>query len=496
MLKTSVFITLLIALATVVRLYHLDYKGLSANETLTLCTANGISARAEGEFIILTELDSSFTKQDIRKLRSYDNVVNATIQNGGNSLVYNLLMSWWIKAFGNTNTAMRLISLIFGVLTVVLGYYFCRQLFNKQTAIIAGVMLCIHPFLVEYGQLARAYVPATFFVLASTYSLYQVTVAMKHTWLHVVLYVITVSLSILFHYQTIFIFAAHILLVIFFRGHRKALIGYAAMLICSLGILSIWMYNGGFEGTKIMAEYDSLWNYHSSEISELTDTHSVKSIVYNVGHNWMKIFGNRYYDLGVMARWAILSLLLIPFTIMFFIFRKIRKSEYFRPVMFLVFPFAIQTLASIAVGLRSGSILAYDIRYATWVMPLVCMLIAFGIARMINEKHRWMRSLGFAFGILTLLMMLLSGYPELVNPELERKPESFAYHDAADFIEHESQPEDKVYFNNKKDAILTNFYVDRDVTVRQFLDSSIDSNSVVVITPEKKYTFMLDPNRH
>ncbi len=494
MLKTSVLIAALVILAATLRLYHLDYTGLSANETVSLCIANGIEARADDELVILTSLDSSFTKQDIRSKKTYGNVVEATVQNGGNSLAYNVLLSWWTKAFGNTNTAIRMISLLFGVLTVILGYYFCRQLFNKQTAFIAGLLLCVHPLLVEYGQLARAYVPATFFVLASTYSLYQVTVSMRHIWLHIPLYVICVSLSILFHYQTLFIFIAHILLVLFFRGHRKALLEYAIMLICSLGLLSIWMYNGGFDGIQNMAKHDELWNNHTAPIRELSDTHSVKSIVYHVGHNWMKIFGNKYYDLGV-ASWAILSLLLIPFTILFFVFRKIRKSEYFRPVMFLLFPFLIQTLVSIIVGLRSGSILAYDIRYGTWVMPLACLLLAFGIARMIAEKHAWIRWAGYAGWVLTLIMMLLSGYPELVNPDLEKKQESFAYHDAADFIEHESGIQDKVYFHNAKDAILTNFYVNRDVKVRQFIDSSLDSNSVVVLTPQRKITFMLDPKR-
>ncbi len=495
MFKTSIFIVALIVLATSIRLYHLDSKTLTVNETVTLCTANGITARSNGHFSILTELDSSFTKQDIRKLKIYGNVVEATVQNGGNSLVYNVLLSWWTKIFGNTNSSIRIISLIFGVLTVVLGYYFCRQLFNKQTAIIAGLMLCVHPSLVEYGQLARAYVPATFFVLASTYSLYQVTVSMRHIWLHIPMYVFCVCLSILCHYQTIFIFVAHILLVIFFRGHRKALIEYTIMLICSLALLAVWMYNGGFEGTKIMAENDSLWNHHTALPSDLSDTHSLKSIIYNVGHNWMKIFGNKYYDLGV-ARWAILSLLLIPFTILFFVFRKIRKSEYFRPAMFLLFPFLIHTISSIVVGLRSGSILAYDIRYAAWVMPIACLMLAFGIARMINEKHKWMRSLGYLFGTMTVLMMLLSGYPQLVNPELERKKEIFAYHDAADFIENQSESRDKVFFNNKKDAILTNFYVNREVTVRQYINPLVDSNDVVIITPQRRVTFVLDSNRH
>jgi len=494
-LKTSVFIFALVALAVVVRLYNIDKQALTANETVTLCTANGIAARSNGHFTVLTEIDSSFTKQELRKLKTYSNVVDATIQNGGNSLVYNLLLSWWSKVFGNTNTAIRFISLLFGVFTVVLGYYFCRQLFNKQTAVIAGLMLCLHPVLVEFGQLARAYVPATFFVLASTYSLYQVTVSKKHIWLHIPLYVLCVTLSILCHYQTIFVFIAHILLVIFFRGHRKALLGYAIMLVCSLGLLALWMYNGGFEGTKIMADHDSLWNSHSAPLSELKDTHSAKSVIYNIGHNWLKIFGNKYDDMGATS-WAILSLLLIPFAVLFFVFRKIRKSEYFRPAMFLVFPFVIQTILTIGLGLRSGSMIAYDIRYATWVMPFACMLLAFGIARIISEKHQYLRTIGYVLAAITLLVMLFSGYPELINPELESKADRFPYHDAADFIEHESKLQDRVYFQNKKDAILTNFYVNRDVTVRQSIDSSIDSNSVEVVTPERRITFMLDPNRY
>ena len=127
------------------------------------------------------------------------------------------------------------------------SFYFCRQLFNERTANIAGLLLCMHPVLVEYGQLARSYVPATFMVLLSTYSLYNVAVAKRHLWLHIPLYVLVVTVSVLCHYLTSYIFISHVFLVIFFHGHRKALRQYAIMAVTCLLLFSIWIFNGGYE---------------------------------------------------------------------------------------------------------------------------------------------------------------------------------------------------------------------------------------------------------
>ncbi len=135
---------------------------------MTLCRVNGIDANMTPELTLNVSIDNTFTQQELRSQRTFNNVVSATIADSGNAAAYNVMLFWWASLFGDSNFALRLLSVVFGVLTVILGYYFCRQLFNERTANIAAALLCFHPILVEYGQLARAYVPASFMILLAT----------------------------------------------------------------------------------------------------------------------------------------------------------------------------------------------------------------------------------------------------------------------------------------------------------------------------------------
>jgi hypothetical protein len=195
-IRTSALLSLFIIGSLLIRLNHLESQSLTQNELRTLCRVNGIDANMTPGLTLNVELDSTFTQQDLREHRTFNNVVSATIADSGNAAAYNVMLFWWAGLFGDGNIALRSLSVVFGVLTVLLGYYFCRQLFNERTANIAAALLSFHPVLVEYGQLARAYIPAAFLILLATYSIYQVSVAKRHTWLHIPLYVLVLNLSL------------------------------------------------------------------------------------------------------------------------------------------------------------------------------------------------------------------------------------------------------------------------------------------------------------
>ena len=498
MIKTSLVIAVLLVVSIFTRLYHLDFAGLTKDETVTLCVVNGEPATVYGDFIITADVPEQFNHKDIRARKTYRNVVDATIKDNGNAVAYNIVLSWWTKLFGNTNSSLRFLSLLFGVFTVILGYYFCRQLFNKRTANIAGLLLCLHPVLVEYGQLARSYVPATFLVLMSTYSLYQVAVAKRHVWLHIPLYVLSVTLSMLCHYLTAYIFMAHVLLVIFFHGHRKALMQYVIMGAVCLVLFSIWLFNGGIEGKAFMDKQDALWQARAA-IKGVTaaDPSSFSTILHRTGLNWLKIFGNKFQDIAIHDA-LLLSMLLIPVAVLFFVFRKVRKSEYFRPVMFLMFPLAMQALFTIFMGIRSGHTITYDIRYATFVMPFACCLLAFGLDRMMSMDAILLRVAGYGAAATIVLIMIISIYPQwFVHVERKDKGDAFTYHHAADFIEKQSHDDaDTVIFHDVKDAVLTNIYINRNIPIVQTIDGTIDSNMVVIRRGDMKLSYPLNDLRY
>jgi len=434
---------------------------------MTLCRVNGIDANMTPELTLNVELDSTFTQQDLREHRTFNNVVSATIADSGNAAAYNVLLYGWASLFGDSNFSLRSLSVLFGVLTVILGYYFCRQLFNERTANIAAALLSFHPVLVEYGQLARAYVPASFLILLATYSIYQVSVAKRHTWLHIPLYVLVLNLSLLSHYVTLYVFLSHVLLVALFHSHRKALIQYAIMAVIGFGLFSVWLFNGGWQGKKPMNIERQMWQLNLPVNGEMPEyMRTAGDIASDTMANYVSIFGVHLNDAALLFLQILLFAL--PITALYFVFRKVRKSEYFRPVMFVTFPLIMYLVFVIVMALRSGHSIPFDIRYAIFVIPFACLLLAFGIDRMM-EYNRVIRAVGYAtLGILSAVMMA-NLYPALANESEENKENYNQYREAASFAQRAAAENDTLVFNDRNDAILVNLYLRKSAPWQQVI---------------------------
>ena len=434
---------------------------------MTLCRVNGIDANMTPGLTLNVELDSTFTQQDLREHRTFNNVVSATIADSGNAAAYNVMLFWWAGLFGDSNFALRSLSVVFGVLTVLLGYYFCRQLFNERTANIAAALLSFHPVLVEYGQLARAYIPAAFLILLATYSIYQVSVAKRHTWLHIPLYVLVLNLSLLSHYVTLYVFLSHVLLVAIFHSHRKALIQYSIMAIIGFGLFSVWLFNGGWQGKKPMNIERQMWQLNLPVNGEMADNVSnAFDVAVDTASNYLTIFGVHVEDPSLIVLQVLLFAM--PAVALFFVFRKVRKSEYFRPVMFVTFPLIMYLIFVVVMALRSGHSIPFDIRYAIFVIPFACMLLAFGIDRMM-EYNKTMRAVGFAeMGILSAVM-IAGLYPALANRTEKEAVNYNQYREAASFAQRAAAENDTLVFNDRNDAILVNLYLRKSAPWQQVI---------------------------
>jgi len=466
-IRTSALLSLFILGSVLIRMNQLESQTLTQNELMTLCRVNGIDANMTPGLTLNVELDSAFTQQDLRRHRTFNNVISATIADSGNAAAYNVMLYWWAGIFGDSNFALRSLSVLFGVLTVILGYYFCRQLFNERTANIAAALLCFHPVLVEYSQLARAYVPASFLILLATYSIYQVSVAKRHTWLHVPLYIIILNLSLLSHYVTLYVFLSHILLVAIFHSHRKALVQYAIMATVGFGLFSIWLLNGGWQGKKPMNIERHMWQLNLPVNGEMPEhVRTASDIFTDTAANYVTIFGVRVEDPAMILLQILVFVL--PVFALFFVFRKIRKSEFFRPVMFVTFPLLMYVVFVVVMAIRSGHSIPFDIRYAIFVIPFACLLLAFGIDRMM-EYSKTLRTVGFALlGVLSAIM-IAGLYPALAQKNDNDKVNYNQYREAAAFAQRSATDTDTLVFNDRNDAILVNLYLRKSAPWQQVI---------------------------
>ncbi|MEN6611443.1 MAG: glycosyltransferase family 39 protein [Methanoregulaceae archaeon] len=125
----------LTAIGAFLRLYHLDFNSLWLDEASTLSFA----------------------------IQSPADIWAATV--GGE---FNPPLFYWIEhvmlVFGNSETILRLIPALAGILMIPVLYLIGKELFDKNTGIIAAAILTVSPFHIFYSQEARAYSLALLFV--------------------------------------------------------------------------------------------------------------------------------------------------------------------------------------------------------------------------------------------------------------------------------------------------------------------------------------------
>lgn len=133
--------------------------------------------------------------------------------------LYHLLLHFWMY-LGQSEIWIRLLSVIFAILSIFLTYLFAKEFTDDKRALISAFLLAIAPYHIWYSQEARPYM---FFVLISLLSSYSL---LKKKWF---LYTLSVILSIYSFYFSAFMIMGHLAYILFLN---KALI--KKYILCNL----------------------------------------------------------------------------------------------------------------------------------------------------------------------------------------------------------------------------------------------------------------------
>ncbi len=89
--------------------------------------------------------------------------------------LYYYLLHFWVVLAGESEFALRFLSLCFGVLTVPLIYVMAQRLFGRAAALMTAFLAALSPLYLWYSQEARMYTQITFLLLLSSYLLLRAT---------------------------------------------------------------------------------------------------------------------------------------------------------------------------------------------------------------------------------------------------------------------------------------------------------------------------------
>lgn len=309
--------------------------------------------------------------------------------------LYYLLLEVWGTVLGTGEVILRLLSVLFGIGTVIIT---CKiaQFFEKKTLpILAGILLATSPLHIYYSQEARMYAMAAFLVSVSVY-LFLKYQSKKSSLIYMTGSGSFFALAFLTDYTTVFMVPAFIAMW-FFTSKRKLkqlLVFFLPLLISIIGIFPLFTYQ--FSSALHVKETGSLW-------WGILGTFTFKNIAlvpikFVIGR--ISFENNLIYALYAGVSLGLFSLLVI----------KAWKDKT-KKVLPIIFWLVIPVVSTIAFSAILPVLYYFRLLY---VLPALYILIAYGLIKM--PERFFMPAL---LGVLTI--NLLSSALYFSNTKFQRE---------------------------------------------------------------------------
>jgi mannosyltransferase len=125
--------------------------------------------------------------------------------------LYYLAAHCWQALFGDSEFAIRSLSVVFGLLTIVVMYFLLRRLFSEAVARLGSLLIALGPFAVRYSEEARMYAMASFLVAVASYLLVcALDRPAKTSWKLWLGYALILAAGLYTHYYFLFIIPVHV----------------------------------------------------------------------------------------------------------------------------------------------------------------------------------------------------------------------------------------------------------------------------------------------
>jgi mannosyltransferase len=165
-------------------------------------------------FLRLYRLDAqSFWNDEGNSARIAERTLDLIVEGAAGDIHppgYYLLLHYWRALFGQSEFALRSLSVAAGLALVVLTYLLGHCLFGKTAGLIAAFLGAISPFAIYYSQEARMYAFLAALAAASTLANCRLWISDRRSWLvTLVAYVFTCAAGLYTHYAFSFILLAH-----------------------------------------------------------------------------------------------------------------------------------------------------------------------------------------------------------------------------------------------------------------------------------------------
>lgn len=293
--------------------------------------------------------------------------------------MYYIFLRFWHYIFGDSLLSLRGMSVFFGVLTIIVVFYFVKYIFrSNRIALFSAFLMALNPFSVQYVTEARMYTMGAFFAVLTAFLLtlalrtqlqsYQPTISApsqpnpnrQKIWGYYLLFVLSGIITMYTHYYLLFILTAiGVYGILFCIIHYKANFKQYLYLILSgilIGIAFLpWLKIFLFQYKQVEAGY---W-------IPVMDRWSIPNTLWELTLR----LPNQYNYLLILL--SAVTLLLI-----FYIIWKVTQTEKWLILGAFLAPFAGAILFLVLAKLQGSNSSVYMVRYFIFCVPFYLILIA------------------------------------------------------------------------------------------------------------------------
>jgi 4-amino-4-deoxy-L-arabinose transferase-like glycosyltransferase len=209
--------------------------------------------------------------------------------------LYYVLTWLWLKLAGSHGAgALRMISLLAGVITVPVSFAATRRLFGERVAVAAAWLAAISPILVGYSLYARAY---ALLVLAGAVSIWALAELRERpdSSLRWIAWAASAVLCLWTHYFAVFLIAGEVAILVFAFPRERIRLG-ACLVVVAAATIPLWSLfsaqNGDSERTAYIAA-ESLGGRLEGIVRQF-------SMGTNVPTAWLEGAGIAVFVLGIL----------------------------------------------------------------------------------------------------------------------------------------------------------------------------------------------------
>ncbi|MGQ9716287.1 MAG: glycosyltransferase family 39 protein [Anaerolineae bacterium] len=340
---------------------------------------------------------------------TFAETLRTIVQPQHNGPLFYLLLFWWRHLVGDSDFAVRYLSVLFSVLTLPSLYQLARRLLTQRTAVLAFWLAAFSPFTLWFAQEAKMYALHIWAATVSTLALLEAF--RKGRWWRWVGYAGLASITLYSHlFGGFLVLAQAVMSGILGRKRRRRWLAYG--LTMSLLVMA--------HTPLLRVAWNVIRYYHPQDIWR--SFVPLKEIARDM-------LGQYFYRLPYLevSLWLLLlpAVLLIGGILALFRFR--RRDAWILPVQAL-----LPVLVFYPISYRAP---VYSAKYLSATLPAVLILVAWGAERI----ARLWRPLGIGAAVLGLLMV--NGIArDLTHPAAQRGDWRFV----ARYVETHEGPNDIV----------------------------------------------------